>query len=332
MYSEYKNKLRWLIKLPYNHQTVHPYTNNTEYCINIFNNLNNKVYGLSQPKEYVLEVINNRLHNSSSKGILALKGPPGVGKTQFARSAAEAMGLPFGKISLGGVIDVTLLKGSDTVWSGAHPSKIIELLADAQCNNMVILLDEIDKISDDHKGIDVSSALLHLLDQNENKQYEDMYLNEITHNISNVFFIVAMNDDTTLHPALKDRLNIIELKPYTRNEIIEIIHNYSLPKSILDKGFQPNDISITNQACETLLNNLGNQIKINGIRSVERSLDSIVSKLNMLKTLNGQTSIKLSYSLPDFKGLSSLPYVITSDTVNRLCPVKHEFNHLSMYS
>ncbi len=323
-YTDLKDKIAWALKLPFQKTSI--ISNDLN---NLFQLLNHEVYGMQHAKERIIQAMNDRINNPNSRSILALSGDPGVGKTKIAFSIAKACGLPFDKISLGGMIDSTIFKGSDSVWRGAAPSMILQILARVKSSNVVILLDEVDKLSCSPKGLEVQHALLHILDPVQNKEFQDAYLNEFNHDISRIFFILAMNDESKLDSALKDRLNIINIPSYRNEEMIHIIHKHVLPNSLKDKGIEMDQVRITDDACKTLLMRLS--IKKTGIRAIEFAISDIVSKLNLLQAFKKNGNLEhtwpLTFSVNDFK---QFPYIITSDTIESL--VKYpETTHRDMY-
>lgn len=334
-YSDLKDKIMWAIKLPYR-RTIPSLLidknpdNIRSYCQAVYNRLDAEIYGMKEAKEHVIQAINDRIYNPNSRIMLALKGKPGVGKTKLAKTIAKAAGLPFDKISLGGTIDSTIFKGSDNVWRGATPSLLLQILSRVKYSNAVILLDEIDKLSTSEKGLEVQHALLHILDPTQNSEFQDSFLNEFPHDISKIWFIPAMNDDTHLDAALRDRLNIIEIPSYSHSDMIQIIKHHTLPDMLLDKGISITDVTITDSAAQTLLSLLGNEVKSTGMRPVEHAITDIVSKINLLRTLHGcESSLPLTFTLPDFKGF---PYVITNETIYSLYKSrKNNVRHLSIY-
>jgi Holliday junction resolvasome RuvABC ATP-dependent DNA helicase subunit len=324
-YSELKDKILWAIKLPYRKTITPTLVDKTpesirDYCNNIYQRLNSEIYGMKEAKQRVIQCLNDRIYNPNSRSLLALKGKPGVGKTKLAKTIAKAAGLPFDKISLGGAIDATIFKGSDNVWSGATPSLLLQILSRVKYSNAVILLDEIDKLGTTERGIEVQHALLHVLDPTQNKEFQDAFLCEFHHDIGKIWFIPTMNDDSKIDPALRDRLDIIDIPPYNREEMVEIIKLHTLPEALIDKGIEPNCITITNEGAYRLLQRLGSEVEEAGMRPVEKAISDIISKLNLLRSLyNDANSIEipLTYKLTDFRGF---PYIITTDTINALHP------------
>ena len=315
-----RDKINFCLSLPFNN--IKPI--NTD-LFNIYNKLNESLYKMNNVKELIIQSINDRIHNSSSKSILTLKGEPGVGKTKIAETIAEAIGLPFNKISFGGETDVTNLKGSNNVWSSSSSSIFLKYLSKAKCSNMVILLDEIDKIGRTQKGIEVQNALLHILDYEQNNKFKDSYIDEFDHDLSNIWFIISMNDESSLDKALIDRLNIIDVPSYDIDEKIEIIINYTLPKILKNKGLNKDDLQLTKNAAKTIV------IK-NGLRKSSYIIEDIISKINLYKiNMESKNKIPLTYKIEDFTGF---PYIIKNTLVSDIINLqkKEKTYKLSIYS
>lgn len=323
-YADLKDKIMWAIKLPYRRKTISPISQITpdnirSYCADAYRRLDAEIYGMKEAKMRVIQTLNDRIYNPGSRAMLALKGKPGVGKTKLAKVIAKIAGRPFDKISLGGAIDSTIFKGSDNVWSGSAPSLLLQILSKVKYSDAVILLDEFDKLGSTDKGIEVQNALLHVLDPSQNKEFQDSFLNEFPHDISNVWFIPAMNDDTIILPALRDRLDIIEIPAYSRDEMVQIIKLHTLPEAVADKGMPSGSITITDEGARQLLQRLGYEVDQSGMRPIEKAVNNIVSRLNFLRTMHTEAGfspdIPLTYKLKDFHGL---PYTITAESINVL--------------
>lgn len=167
--------------------------------------------------------------------ILCFVGPPGVGKTSIGQSIADSLGRKYIRIALGGAIDTSLLKGHRRTYVGAVPGKIVKALKDAQVENPVILIDEVDKIGQKSHGGDPGSALLEILDPEQNSAFTDDYL-DVPIDLSKVLFLCTANDLSTLHPAILDRMEIIEIAGYTHYEKLHILDNYLYPEAIKKSG------------------------------------------------------------------------------------------------
>jgi ATP-dependent Lon protease len=333
-YNDLRSKILWALRLPYRRRLIPSLKTETPeeiriYCREVYSRLNAEIYGMQEAKERIIQAVNDQVRNPKSRTILALKGKPGVGKTKLAKTVANAVGRPFDKISLGGAIDSTIFKGSDNVWSGATPSLLLQILSRVKYSNAVILLDEIDKLGVSEKGREVQHALLHILDPTQNREVQDAFLNEFSHDFSNIWFICALNDDKDLDPALRDRLNIIKVPSYSQKEMTQIIIQHTLPEALSDKGISIEDLTISESGAQGLLNLLGTEIQNSGMRPVERAINDVVSKINLLQTLGHDTSeIPLSYNVPDFHGF---PYTITEKTLQYLMKDKSSPRHDSMY-
>ncbi len=326
-HDKLKTKLNWLIQLPYNYLVKPSYNNINDYFVSIYEKLNEKIYAMDEVKEKILLHLNNKLHQTNSRGnILALCGPPGVGKTKIVQVLSEAVQQPYAKLSFGGAIDSTLLIGHDQGWSGSSPGMIIQILARTKCANTIILLDEIDKLSSSVKGKEVQAALLHVLDPTQSTSFNDAYLNEFPHDISNVWFIATMNSDEGLDPALKDRLEIVNLPSYHKEDMVKIIMKHTLPETCVKCGLNANDLTISESACYLLLNLI--DIKTSGMRLVEKEIYNIVSKISFAYRI--KSDLNLSFKIPDFNGL---PYMIEKKLIKSMVKdVSSKTSYHSMYS
>lgn len=322
-----RDKISWYLRLPHEKIVIKEDSKNVkDICLKAYQCLDNNLYGMKEIKSQIVQVMNDRLQNPSSRAILALKGKPGVGKTKLASVIAEAAGMPFEKISLGGTTDPVYFKGNESYYVGSMPSIILQLLAKVRQANVVILLDEIDKLALSTKGREVQSSLLHILDPGQSKNFQDACLPEISHDISRVWFILAMNDDTVLDPALHDRLNIIELPSYKKEEVVEIVQRHTLPDALKDKGMANDDLTISKEAIVALMEQIDFG-ESGGMRVIERAINDIVSKMNLQKTLLGIPDLPFSITLPH---VTSFPYCITENDIRHLLK-KSEKTTLSYY-
>jgi ATP-dependent Lon protease len=325
-YVNCKEKLNWYLQLPY--YKTKPIESPLTFFSNVSSLLDKKIYGMKEAKEKILQCLNDKIKNPSSNHILALKGSPGVGKTKLAKTISEATGLPFEKINLGGTLDSTIFKGSENVWSGSAPSLLLQLIARCGYNNPVILLDEVDKLGNSLRGLSVQHALLHILDPVQNTSFQDSYLNDFNHDISKVWFVLSMNDDAHLDPALKDRLHIVDIEEYTEHEKLEILTRYTLPDVLVEKGLQKDSIVLDKDASFWLIHTYCT--KDSGMRELEKITRDMVSKISLWETITDEQRKTLSYTVPKF---NTYPYHVTKDTVEKIIKKKVS-NHVctSMYS
>ena len=269
--SMVRNYLDWILDLPWN-----DLSDDNLDLKNAQNILDKNHLKLKKVKERILEFLAVcRLNPKNLKGpILCFAGPPGVGKTSLGKSIAQSMGRSYHRISLGGIKDEAEIRGHRRTYVGAMPGKIIQALKICKTKNPVIVLDEIDKLCSDFRG-DPSSALLEVLDPEQNHSFQDHYLN-LDFDLSNVFFIATANLAHNIPPALKDRLEIITISGYTADEKKQIAQQYLVSKELKNNGLPENHIHFTEEALDTLIHSYTREA---GLRNLGRQLASLCRKV-----------------------------------------------------
>ena len=295
-YALTRNYLDWLINLPWTKSTADNFDIDNAARI-----LDEQHFGLEKVKERLLEFIAVIKLKQNLKGpILCLVGPPGVGKTSLGKSVADALGRKFLRISLGGLRDEAEIRGHRRTYVGAMPGRIIQSLRRAESRNPVILLDEIDKVGSDFRG-DPASALLEVLDPQQNNTFTDHYL-DVPFDLSHVLFITTANWLDPIHAALRDRLEVISLPSYTAAEKLQIAKRYLVPRQLEEHGLQRKQVRFPEAALRRLIVDYTHEA---GVRQLEREIASLTRKaVRKIITRNGQSEplVITDKSLVDYLG------------------------------
>ena len=294
-----RNYLDWMIELPWSNKSkVNNDLNNAQKI------LDEDHFGLEKVKERIIEFLAVQKRIQKLKGpILCLVGPPGVGKTSLGKSIAKATGRKFIRISLGGIRDEAEIRGHRRTYIGSLPGKIIQMMKKAGTKNPLFLLDEIDKVGNDYRG-DPSSALLEALDPEQNKEFNDHYL-EVDYDLSDVMFVTTANTLNILPPLL-DRMEVIRIPGYTEDEKVNISQKYLIPKQSENNGLKSDEWKIEEDVNRKIIRNYTRE---SGVRNLEREISKIARKI--VKKIDGSEKVnnplKVS-DLSDYLGVEKFNY------------------------
>ncbi len=294
-YHVIRTYLDWLIQVPWQKSTEDNLDLTRAKRV-----LDDDHYDLNEVKERILDYLAVRKLKQDMKGpILCFIGPPGVGKTSLGQSIARALGRKFIRMSLGGMRDEAEIRGHRRTYVGALPGRIIQALCRAESNNPVFMLDEIDKVGADFRG-DPSSALLEVLDPEQNFSFRDHYL-DLDFDLSKVMFITTGNFTHTIQPALQDRMEIINLSGYTEEEKVRIAQDHLIPKVFEEHGISKKNLEFAPEALHKLINSYTREA---GVRQLERELAKVCRKVAREVAMGGEKSVKVTAeNLAKFSGV-----------------------------
>jgi len=294
-----RNYLDWMTELPWSNKSK--INNDLKNAQGI---LDEDHFGLEKVKERIIEFLAVQKRIQKLKGpILCLVGPPGVGKTSLGKSIAKATGRKFIRISLGGIRDEAEIRGHRRTYIGSLPGKIIQMMKKAGTNNPLFLLDEIDKVGNDYRG-DPSSALLEALDPEQNKEFNDHYL-EVDYDLSNVMFVTTANTLNILPPLL-DRMEVIRIPGYTEDEKVNISQKYLIPKQSENNGLKSDEWKIDESVNRKIITNYTRE---SGVRNLEREISKIARKI--VKKIDGKEKVNnpiKDLDLPSYLGIEKFNY------------------------
>lgn len=295
-----RSYITWILDLPWNNETKDVLDITKARKI-----LEEDHYGLKDVKERVLEYLAIRQLTKSMKGpIICLVGPPGVGKTSIARSIARSLNRKFVRMSLGGVRDEAEIRGHRRTYIGAIPGRIISAIKEAKSKNPVFLLDEIDKLNSDFRG-DPASALLEVLDPEQNKDFKDHYL-EIAFDLSKVMFVTTANSLSGIPRALLDRMEVIEVAGYTELEKLQIAKRYLVTKQMKEHGIKDKQLQLPDEVISRIINNYTRE---SGVRELERKIAAVCRKSAMRLVEGKVASVRVTRAnLDKFLGIAKFHY------------------------
>lgn len=267
-YSIQRNYIETLLELPWNEYSKDNFDLNRAQKI-----LDKAHYGIDEVKRRIIEYLAVlKLRNDMKSPILCFYGPPGVGKTSLGRSIAKALNREYVRMSLGGLHDEAEIRGHRKTYIGAMPGRILQLLKKAKTSNPVFVLDEIDKLGNNNYHGDPSSAMLEVLDPEQNKEFYDNFL-EMGYDLSKVLFIATANDLSTIQPALRDRMELINVTGYTIEEKAEIAKRHLLPKQLKEHGMKSSDIQLGRKEIERIIEGYTRE---SGVRALEKEIAKVV--------------------------------------------------------
>jgi ATP-dependent Lon protease len=282
----------------------------TEFMVNARQQMNKHIYGMEPAKLQIMQIIAQWIVNPSSVGnVIALAGPPGVGKTSFARNAiAEVLQRPFEFFTLGGASDIANFTGHSYTYEGSLWGRIADSLMHAGTMNPVMYFDELDKISGTPQGEEIVSMMIHMTDRSQNSQFHDRYFSGVDFDLSQCLFVFSFNDIDKVHPILKDRMTVINCTGYTEKDKTIILKDYIWPQ-ILDKlCFSNTEVSLDESAIKYMIEEFSNNEK--GVRTLIRTVESMMTRINMLR-------ISKHESMKDYKFYMDInfPLKITDSVV-----------------
>ena len=309
--NEYYKLSKWLnglSQIPFDIYVSMPVSiNDTDVIVQKFlfdsyNILSKTIYGQYNAKNKIMQILAQWITNPNSTGqIIALEGPPGVGKTSLIKhGVSKALGRPFCFYALGGATDVSNLEGHSYTYEGAIWGRMVEMLMECKVMNPVIFFDELDKISESIKGNEITGLLTHLTDYTQNNVFQDKYFTGVDIDMSKAIFFFSYNNIDLINPILKDRLTIVKFNGYTIDEKVKIVIDFIIPQLLVNIGFAKDDIIIGDDTIKYIINKYTNNE--DGVRNIKRCIEEIFLKINLLRLMKNKESsisIDIKYYIDD---------------------------------
>lgn len=320
--SEYGKLKRWIdgiSKVPFGQYANLPISllssddEKYNFLCNINESLNISIYGQNSAKNKILQIVSQWISNPQSYGnVIALEGPPGIGKTTLIKNGlSNALNIPFCFVTLGGSSDASVLEGHSFTYEGSTWGKIVDMLMQSKCMNPIIFFDELDKISMSDKGKEITGILTHLTDSSQNDQFHDVYFSGIDFDIKRSLMIFSYNDINNIDPILRDRITCIKLQGFNINDKINIARDYLIPSIVKNIGLKDDDVYISDSNLGYIIKNYTNE---EGVRKLRESLETIYNKINLLRFIKNGKDIEIDYSINKFK----LPVKLTDVIIKKL--------------
>ena len=318
-YSKMNQWINGLIKIPFNDNILLPVDHNNsdtkqkKFIKRTSKTLNKAVYGHTDAKTHILQVIGKWIRNPIAGGnVLAIQGPMGNGKTTLIKNGvAKALKRPFAFVALGGASDSAYFDGHCYTYEGSRWGRIVDILHQTKCMNPIICFDELDKVSDTAKGDEIINMLIHITDSSQNNTFQDNYFPGVNIDLSKVLFVFSFNDESKINRILKDRMQVIRTKGYELKDKLEIAKNYLLPEIYVVYNYTDKDITFTDDCITYIIKNFTSEES--GVRNLKRCLDNLVSLINLYNISKNDKKI-IDTKIEEFK----LPITLTNENIDSL--------------
>lgn len=284
----------------------------SEMTFSVMNSLNRNIYGMTAVKEELICTLASMFVNPQTKGkSLGLCGPPGTGKTAIVRSLSSGIGLPFFQINVGNLADSLSLDGHGFTYTKSECGLIVKALREMKFNNGIIYFDEVDKLSESNKGMDVISSLIHITDFTQNSNYQDNYVGEISIDLSNIFFVFSFNDKDRVNKTLLSRIPVINVSKYNDTEKKHILLNYLLPEVCQNYNINHEEIKFSEEAISLILSY---HQSYDGVREIREFLEMLIKRLSLYFHVNDVDKLNMSFKVNNF----SRPFTVSEEIVTCL--------------